>query len=244
MGPPGLAVSRARRPAGGHDGLRGADATPGDRGPWLGAREHDPGVSGGPRDELRRAAGPASRRGRGGFAQAAGGGGHRSLMRWLREALERMGVGRREALLVGALVVAGVLLRAVIAIATKDSRLLGDQPEYHATGVLFAEGKPFWGLAPLGYPHPSLWKAPLYGAWVGSWYTLLGDHPTRLEVVQAVVGGSTIVLTWLLARRLFGRGVALAAAAIVTIYPLAWQFGGELYPEALGVPLVTLTLWL
>jgi hypothetical protein len=37
--------------------------------------------------------------------------------------------------------------------------------------------------------------------------------------------------------------VALTAAAIVTVYPFAWQFGTVLYPEALGVPLVTLTLW-
>jgi 4-amino-4-deoxy-L-arabinose transferase-like glycosyltransferase len=154
-----------------------------------------------------------------------------------------MGVARREAWILAALVVAGVGLRLVVTALTDEGTLLGDQPEYHASGVLFADGHPFWGLAPLGVPHASLWKAPIYGAWVGTWYTLLGDSPARVEAVQGVVGGATIVLTWLLARRLFGRGVALTAAAIVTLYPLAWQFGDELYPEALAVPLVTLTLW-
>jgi 4-amino-4-deoxy-L-arabinose transferase-like glycosyltransferase len=153
------------------------------------------------------------------------------------------GVDRREGLLVVALVVAGVTLRIVVTLITRDHTLLADQTEYDASGRLFADGHPFWGLAPLGVPHASVWKAPLYGAWVGIGYTVLGDHPVRVELVQAVLGGATIVLAWLLARRLFGRGVALAAAAIVTVYPLAWQFGTELFPEALAVPLVTLTLW-
>jgi 4-amino-4-deoxy-L-arabinose transferase-like glycosyltransferase len=153
-------------------------------------------------------------------------------------------VDRREWLLVLALATAGVVLRVVITLLTEDARLLGDQPEYHASGMLFTDGKPFWGLAPLGYAHESLWKAPLYGAWVGVVYTVLGNDPVRVEVVQGLIGGLTILLTWLLARRLFGRGVAIAAAAIVTVYPLAWQFGAELFPEALAVPLVTFTLWL
>src|SRR4051812_21376623 len=129
------------------------------------------------------------------------------------------GIDRREGLLVAGLVLAGVTLRIVVTLITKDHTLLGDQPEYNASGRLFADGHPFWGLAPLGVPHASLWKAPLYGAWVGIGYTLLGDHPARVELVQALLGGATIVLTWLLARRLFGRGVALAAAAILTVYP-------------------------
>ena len=149
------------------------------------------------------------------------------------------GEARALALLMGA----GVALRVVVALLTEDRVLLGDQPEYHATGMLFADGNPFWGVAPTGEPHESVWKAPLYGAWVGVWYTVLGEYPLRVEIVQAVLGVATIALTWLLGRRLFGRGVALAAAAVVTVYPFAWQLGGELYPEAVAVPLVTLTLW-
>lgn len=155
-----------------------------------------------------------------------------------------MGVPSREVGIVALLVVAGVVAQAVVALVGDASGLTtGDQPEYHAAAQLFADGHLFWGLAPTGEPHASLWKAPLYSAWLGLGYTVLGDSPVRVEVVQALFGGATIFLTWFVARRLFGQGVALAAAAVVTVYPNAWLFGAELYPEALAVPLVLLALY-
>jgi 4-amino-4-deoxy-L-arabinose transferase-like glycosyltransferase len=46
----------------------------------------------------------------------------------------------------------------------------------------------------------------------------------------------------MLARRLFGPRVAIAAAFAVALYPLAWQYDGLLYPESLATPLTVLLL--
>jgi 4-amino-4-deoxy-L-arabinose transferase-like glycosyltransferase len=74
------------------------------------------------------------------------------------------------------------------------------------------------------------------------WYTLLGHDPLGLRLVQVSLGAVTIGLTWLLARRLFGPRVALAAAFVVAVYPLAWQYEELLYPESLATPLTLLAL--
>jgi 4-amino-4-deoxy-L-arabinose transferase-like glycosyltransferase len=149
---------------------------------------------------------------------------------------------RRELIVLAAVMAVGLAVRVLAVLLTQDMPLVGDQPEYDATGRLFAEGQPFWGLAPTGEPHESLWKAPGYGVWVGVWYTLLGTDPLGVELVQAGLGLATIGLTWILARRLFGPGVALAAAALAAVYPLVWQFEATLYPEALAVPITLLVL--
>jgi 4-amino-4-deoxy-L-arabinose transferase-like glycosyltransferase len=94
-------------------------------------------------------------------------------------------------------------------------------------------------------PHPTAWKAPLYPAWVGFWYELLGPSPAKLAIVQGLLlAPATVLLTWLTARRWFGLRTAGAAAAIVAIFPLVWEFYGLLYSEALVIPLVLLVVYL
>lgn len=150
--------------------------------------------------------------------------------RWLE-------VPRRERLLlVGAMATSFALVVAYV-VATRSVALGGDQPEYHSQGVLFAEGKLWWSTAPFGDAHPSAWKAPGYPAWIGFWYALLGDSPTRIELVQALLAPLTVLLTWLLARRLFTPRVAIVAAWVTAVLPLAWEYYGLLFPEALAVPL-------
>ena len=167
--------------------------------------------------------------------------------RWVGQ----LDVSRREWIVLAVLLAAGLALRIAVTIITKDDSyiggsalLAGDQSEYHATGMLFADGHPFWGIAPFGEAHPSLWKPPGYGFFVGLVYTVLGDSPVRVGVVQAFIGLLTIVLVWLLARRLFNPGVGIAAAAIAAFYPLVWQYGMVLYPEALAVPLMLWAVYL
>lgn len=116
--------------------------------------------------------------------------------------------------------------------------LAGDEKAYDAAGALIAIGRWFWSTAPYGVPHPSTWKAPGYELWVGLGYELLGTDYQRVLVAQAVLlGPLTIVLTWALGRRLFGPAVGLAAAAVVALWPFAWQYEVRLYSEALAVPM-------
>lgn len=144
---------------------------------------------------------------------------------------------RRELVLLGTAIVLGLAVRLLYVILTRHYALAGDAPEYDAEGQLIAHGHLFWTRLPYGVLHAGAWKAPGYPAWVGFWYTLLGHHPLAVRFVQVPLGVATITLTWLLARRLFGVRVALVAAFVVALYPLAWQYEQLLYPESLATPL-------
>jgi 4-amino-4-deoxy-L-arabinose transferase-like glycosyltransferase len=144
--------------------------------------------------------------------------------------------GRERALLAGAIVL-GLAVQFAYVLAIAHYKLAGDAPEYDAEAQLIAHGHLFYTSLPYGILHAGAWKAPAYPAWVGFWYALIGHHPLAVRLIQVPVGALTIPLTWVLARRLFGPRVALPAALIVAVYPLAWQFEGLLYPEALATPL-------
>lgn len=144
---------------------------------------------------------------------------------------------RRELMVLGTAIVLGLGVRLLYVFLTRHYALAGDAPEYDAEGQLIAHGHLFWTRLPYGILHAGAWKAPGYPAWVGLWYALLGHHPLAVRVVQIPLGAVTIALTWLLARRLFGVRLALVAAFVVAVYPLAWQFEEMLYPESLATPL-------
>jgi 4-amino-4-deoxy-L-arabinose transferase-like glycosyltransferase len=83
-----------------------------------------------------------------------------------------------------------------------------------------------------------MWKAPIYPAWIGLWYKLLGTSPEGVLIVQGLLlAPLTVVLTWLLGRRLFSSTVGLVAAAVTALFPFAWEYFGLLYSEALAIPL-------
>lgn len=150
---------------------------------------------------------------------------------------------RRELVTMTLILLGALVIRWYAVIGHRHAPLVGDGPNYDATGRLFVAGKLGWQIEPLGGPHPSAFKPPLYGMWVGIIYRLLGESPERVELVQALVSLATIIFIWLTARRLFSAKVALLTAAVVAIYPLAWQHVTTLYPEALAVPIYAAIFW-
>jgi hypothetical protein len=151
-------------------------------------------------------------------------------------------VPSRELAVVAALALLGLAIRLVFVLVTKDHTLVGDEIEYDVQGRFIEAGKWFWSTTPFGDPHPSIWKAPGYPLFVGVGYALLGADPDRVLALQAFLGPLTIVLTWMLARRLFGPIVAVASAALVAVYPFAWQFEVRLFAESLAIPLTLVFL--
>ena len=157
----------------------------------------------------------------------------------MRRALERTDVR----LLIAAAVL-GFALRLTYVLVTGDHALRGDEIEYDIQGRFILDGKWFWSTTPYGVAHESLWKTPGYVTWVGLWYWVFGPDPDHVLIVQTLIGPVTIVLAWALARRLFGERVAIAAAFLVAVYPLAWQFEARLYSESLATPIVLAVLLL
>jgi 4-amino-4-deoxy-L-arabinose transferase-like glycosyltransferase len=153
-------------------------------------------------------------------------------------------VPRRELLLVaGAMAVAFALVLAYV-VARYGHGLPGDQYEYDLEGKFIADGKFWWTTTPFGIPHAGAWKTPLYPLWVGFWYWLSGDSATVVAIAQAFLAPITVLLIWLLARRLFGATVAILTAWVVAVFPLVWEWNGLLYSEAFAVPLTVLAILL
>jgi 4-amino-4-deoxy-L-arabinose transferase-like glycosyltransferase len=146
-------------------------------------------------------------------------------------------IPRRELWLVGGAMALSMAAVVVYAFATRPNGLEGDQQVYDFYGRYFTDGKFWWWTAPFGIPHASAWKAPGYPAWVGAAYTVLGTSTLRLALLQSLLAPLTVLLTWMLARRLFEPRVAVAAAFVVALFPFVWEFFGLLYPEALAIPL-------
>jgi len=160
----------------------------------------------------------------------------------LRRGALAAGVGRAELWWLAGAVAVGLGVRLAYALATRHYPLAGDQYEFDVEGAFIALGRLFWTWAPYGIPHAGAWKAPGYPLWVGLWYALAGHHPFAVRLAQVPLGAATVALSWLLARRLFGRRVAIAAALVVALYPLAFQYEELLYPEALATPLTLVIL--
>jgi 4-amino-4-deoxy-L-arabinose transferase-like glycosyltransferase len=154
--------------------------------------------------------------------------------------VRRLRITRREAWLLALIVGVGFALRLAFVIATHGHQLIGDEIEYHSEGRFIADGRWFWSLAPTGVPHEAMWKVPVYPTFVGVLYKVLGTHPDRVLLVQTLLGPLTIGLAWLLARRLFGTRVAFVAAAVVAVFPFAWQCEERLLAESIVAPLTLL----
>jgi 4-amino-4-deoxy-L-arabinose transferase-like glycosyltransferase len=160
----------------------------------------------------------------------------------LREAVG--GIPLRERYLLAAAMALGLAAVLVYLLTTRGHALAGDEVDYHTYGTFFAEGKFWWTESPFGISHPSAWKAPGYPAWVGFWYSLLGESALRVELVQSLLAPLTVLATWALARRLFDPRVAIVSAFMVALFPLVFEYFGLLFPEALATPLALVVLLL
>lgn len=176
-------------------------------------------------------------------AGGAAGVGRRGRIRvWAGARLD--GVPRNEATLLVVAVLLGFAIRVAYVLITRHHILAGDEPEYDLEGRLIAAGHFFWTTTPYGILHASAWKAPGYPLWIGLWYWVFGHHVLAVRLVQTLLGIPTILLTWLLARRIFGPRVAIASAFGVALFPLAWQYEELFFSESLSTPLTLLVLLL
>jgi peptidoglycan/LPS O-acetylase OafA/YrhL/4-amino-4-deoxy-L-arabinose transferase-like glycosyltransferase len=128
--------------------------------------------------------------------------------------------------------------RARMVMATRALTLSNDPADYDRLGQLLAAGKGFGAsvLSPSG--GPTAFRPPLYPVFLGGIYKLTGDSMTAARLVQAALGGVTVVLVFLVARRLFGRPAAFAAAIVTAVYPPLVTISATLMSEAIFVPIM------
>jgi 4-amino-4-deoxy-L-arabinose transferase-like glycosyltransferase len=134
-----------------------------------------------------------------------------------------------------AIVLVGLALRVDSALEPLDVRPGTDSAVYASVAEQLYEHQRF---ALPGAASPYDWSpgAPLFYAAI--YYATGGVHPGAVRLVVALLGALTIVLVYLIGRRLAGPLAGLAGAALFAIYPVAIFFTGKLMSE----PLATLTL--
>jgi len=152
---------------------------------------------------------------------------------WLAGLEERH--GRVVLIVLAALVVIGLALRVESALEPLDVRPGTDSAVYASVAEQLYENQSF---ALPGAASPYDWSpgAPLFYAAV--YYATGGVHPGIVRLVVALLGALTIVLVYLIGRRLAGPVAGLVGAGLLAIYPVTIFFTGKLMSE----PLATLTL--
>lgn len=115
------------------------------------------------------------------------------------------------------ILVLAVAFRALfwLEVAGPAAPLRGDEIDYDAIARSLASGHGFSSAA--GEPTAS--RPPLYPILLAGVYRIFGARAEAGRVLQILLGGAIVLLTYLLARRLFSAGAALAAAAIVAFNP-------------------------
>jgi len=118
----------------------------------------------------------------------------------------------RNALIVVVSVAVLVRLLVVWRVNARDpnssTRLYGDESGYDYLAIGLLDGR--WFDYPL--------RLPLYPSFMTLVHALSDRNYDAVLYLQALLGASTVILTWLLARRLFSRSVGLIAAAITAVH--------------------------
>jgi uncharacterized membrane protein len=86
---------------------------------------------------------------------------------------------------------------------------------------------------------------PLYALLLGGWARLFGASEAALRSLSALASCVAVLFTWRLARRAFGEGAGLAAAALVALSPLQVRYAQEARSYALlgALALVSADAW-
>ncbi|MDD4856652.1 MAG: glycosyltransferase family 39 protein [Candidatus Krumholzibacteria bacterium] len=113
--------------------------------------------------------------------------------------------------------VVALALRAMFWMDVIGSRapLRGDEIDYHRLAMSLAEGSGFVGAD----GEATAARPPLYPAVLSLIYRLFGAHAAAGRILQILLGGAIVLLTYLLARMLASEAAAFGAAAIATMNP-------------------------
>lgn len=137
-----------------------------------------------------------------------------------------------------ALVAVGLVLRLWAAWETNQrlpdtpDRLVGDEVSYDWPARELLQGSFF----------PSVGRPPVYPLFLAACYVAFGYSFATVLYVQAFVGATTVLLTYLLARRFLDRSSSLVASTLVAGHPILIRHGQSLYTEVLYTCLLILML--
>jgi 4-amino-4-deoxy-L-arabinose transferase-like glycosyltransferase len=142
--------------------------------------------------------------------------------------------------LLAVIVVLALALRVFfwLEVAGPAAPLRGDEIDYDAIARSVASGHGF-SLTP-GVPTAA--RPPLYPILLAGVYRIAGAGAAAGRILQILLGGAIVLLTYRLARRYFAEGAALAAAAIAACNPSLIFISSYLLAENLYIVLLLASL--
>ncbi len=162
---------------------------------------------------------------------------------------------RTERLLILSLALATFALRlGAVAVVTglhETPKPGSDESEYDAYAWNLIQGKGYVGPSPdvrdgAGHllEHPTAYRPPVAPFFFAAVYAVAGHNYVAAHVANSLVASLTVLLIFLIARRVFGREAAWLAAVAYALYPLAVYYNLTLQSESLAAFLVCLFVWL
>jgi 4-amino-4-deoxy-L-arabinose transferase-like glycosyltransferase len=86
------------------------------------------------------------------------------------------------------------------------------------------------------------YQDPLYPYWLAGLYALFGPGSPMVLLTQSLLDSVSVVLVWLIARRVFGDGVALLAGLFACLYEVMFYYDLLLLKAPLSLFLISLAL--
>jgi len=136
------------------------------------------------------------------------------------------------------LVVVALIVRVALIAATHDYLPAYDAVDYdrHARSIAAGDGYP-GPLILLNQDSPSAFRPPLYPYALAAAYKLAPGTLTAGRLLGALLGSIAVLLTFLVADRLFGAAAARAGGALAAVFPPLVALSGALTVESLFIPL-------
>lgn len=136
-----------------------------------------------------------------------------------------------------AIVLAALALRVVAIVADGGYEPANDAFEYDYYARAIAEGGGYPRSGYLLHGGPTAIRGPGYPYFLGGVYALSGSSATAGRLAGAVLGALAVLLTYLIARRLWGSRVGLVAAGLAAVFPPLVLLSRELLSESLFIAL-------
>lgn len=131
------------------------------------------------------------------------------------------------------------LVLRVAAIAADDGYLpANDAFEYDLYAQSIAAGDGYPRTIYLLQGGPTAVRGPGYPFLLGGVYALTGDSLTAGRLMGAALGALAVLLLYLVARRIWGRRIALVAASLAAVFPPFVLLSRDLLSESLFIVLV------
>jgi len=83
--------------------------------------------------------------------------------------------------------------------------------------------------------HEAFFMGPLYPYFLGTVYAIIGHNSLGVAAIQLLIGAASIMLAFLIAKRIAGILVASTTALILAFYGPLTFYDGLLLPEVLGI---------